>query len=149
PSGARVLFQVLCTYEGEAGVFYVRQPGEKIGKITSITLKYFPSVTGDGYSTLEELILKDPRAAHFKEAYFARNKAHLTRVIPLGEKVKLVTVGNHCRGAIFRNGEAAITSELTTKIDQIAKEIPEFYMGRFDIRFQSFEELKKGEGLAI
>ncbi|HEX7023946.1 MAG TPA: alpha/beta fold hydrolase, partial [Gemmatimonadales bacterium] len=46
----------------EYGVFYYRMPGEATGRVFSITDKRFPSVTGDGRSTLETLILRDPRA---------------------------------------------------------------------------------------
>ena len=40
----------------EAGVFYVRRPGESRGRIFSVTDKEFPRVTGDGVRTLGELV---------------------------------------------------------------------------------------------
>ena len=46
----------------EFGVFYYRRPDEARGRIFSITEKRMPAVTGDGTSTLEELILADDRA---------------------------------------------------------------------------------------
>jgi carbamoylphosphate synthase large subunit len=64
PRGAAYLLQRLVPHEGEAGVFYVRRPGQTRGRIVSITLKYFPHVIGDGKRTLRELILADPRACH-------------------------------------------------------------------------------------
>jgi hypothetical protein len=48
--------------EGEAGIFYCRRPGQPQGRIISITPKYFPYVTGDGWRTLRQLILGDARA---------------------------------------------------------------------------------------
>lgn len=62
PDNADFLLQKLIDFEGEAGVFYVRLPGEKKGRILSLTLKYFPYVYGDGASTFRELILRDRRA---------------------------------------------------------------------------------------
>lgn len=40
----------------EVGIFYVRLPSEQKGRIFSMTEKVFPMVTGDGRSTLRELI---------------------------------------------------------------------------------------------
>ena len=62
PRGARLLLQQLVAHEGEAGIFYVRRPGQARGKVVSITLKYFPYVYGDGRRTVRQLILDDPRA---------------------------------------------------------------------------------------
>ena len=48
PPGARLILQRYVDFEAEAGVFYVRMPGEAKGRIVSLTLKYFPYVYGDG-----------------------------------------------------------------------------------------------------
>jgi hypothetical protein len=47
------------------------------------------------------------------------------------------------------NGNDLATEALTTKIDQIAKQIPNFYFGRFDVRYDNPESLKKGDGFEI
>lgn len=44
PVGQRVVLQRLVDVEGEAGVFYVREPGAVRGRIFSLTLKHFPHV---------------------------------------------------------------------------------------------------------
>ena len=62
PRNACVLLQEFIPDEGEAGLFYIRHPDEARGRITSITLNMPAVVTGDGRSTLRELILADPRA---------------------------------------------------------------------------------------
>ncbi len=46
----------------EAGVFYYRFPGEPKGIVSSIVVKELLYVVGDGKSTLEQLIIKKPRA---------------------------------------------------------------------------------------
>lgn len=46
----------------EIGVFYYRFPHEARGRIFAITEKIFPLITGDGRSTLTELIERDGRA---------------------------------------------------------------------------------------
>ena len=48
PRATALQLQALVTYEGEAGIFYIRHPGEAKGRITSVTLKFAPTVVGDG-----------------------------------------------------------------------------------------------------
>lgn len=149
PAGANFLLQALVEEEGEAGVFYIREPGEKKGRITSLTLKYFPRVTGDGKSTLRDLIMMDTRAGKLAHLYLERHRDRLDDVIPVGESIRLAFAGNHCRGTIFRNGNDQITDAMTEAFDQIARSIDEFYIGRFDIRFGDFDALKAGHGFRI
>jgi hypothetical protein len=55
------LLQDLIPYKNEVGVFYVRHPHEKKGRITGIVAKEFLTVIGDGVSSIEDLIKKTPR----------------------------------------------------------------------------------------
>ena len=146
PSRARVLLQFLVKCEGEAGIFYVRRPAERTGRIFSMTLKFFPQVTGDGTSTLKKLILEDPRAGRAPHLYLGRHAARLNWVPARGERVRLVFAGNHCKGAAFRDGRDLITPALTERVDWLARTIPGFHFGRFDVRFSSLAELRAGHG---
>ncbi|HJQ55334.1 MAG TPA: hypothetical protein VJ890_00420 [Vineibacter sp.] len=149
PTGASLVLQRLADVEGEAGVFYVRKPNEARGRILSLTLKYFPRVVGDGASTLRELILRDPRAGKVPHLYLKRHAARLGEVIAAGEAVRLSFSGSHSKGAIFRDGTGYITKAMQDRIDAIARAIPDFHFGRFDVRFASFEALQRGEGFVI
>ncbi len=149
PHGNKLLLQKMIPFDGEAGVFYVRLPGEDKGQVLSLTLKYFPHVTGDGKSTLEELIHADPRAGRIPHIYLERHKDSLQMVLPTGQPFRLAFAGSHSRGTIFKNGNDFITHEMTNAFDRIAKEIPEFYFGRFDVRFEDIEDLQNGHGFSI
>ncbi len=149
PRGERLLLQELVDHEGEAGIFYVRHPNEAIGRITSITLKHAPVLVGDGRSTLEELVLADPRAGRVPQLYLPRLAHRLHEVPRQGERVRLVFVGNHCKGSIFENGTHLITPALTEAFEQIARAIPGFHFGRIDVRFASLPALTRGEGFRI
>lgn len=149
PAGARFLLQRYVPYEGEAGIFYCRHPGEPRGRILSITLKYFPYVYGDGKRTLRELILADARAGQVPHLYLQRNAFRLDEVPAFGEPVRLAFAGSHSRGAIFRNGTHLVTPAMVARFDQIAQSLPEFYFGRFDIRFEDFARVQDGEGFTI
>jgi hypothetical protein len=149
PEGAAVLLQALVDAEGEAGVFWVRHPEAPDGEIFSLTLKYFPYVTGDGTRTLRELIEADPRAGRIAHLYLPRLADELDRVLAAGERRRLTFSGSHCRGAIFRDGDAYVTEALRARFSRLAGGIPEFWFGRFDVRFDSFEAFLRGEGFRI
>ncbi|MEN8165776.1 MAG: D-alanine--D-alanine ligase [Acidobacteriota bacterium] len=133
----------------EAGVMWWRKPGEDQGLISSMTLKVFPALTGDGHRTLGKLIEADQRAGHLAGVYKNRHRADLGRVLDSGEIFPLVFAGNHCQGAVFRDGTALVTPELEARIEMIARSIPEFWFGRFDIRFNDFGRFLKGEDFKI
>lgn len=149
PPGETVILQDLAPFDEEAGVLYVRMPEECYGTIISVTLKEFPAVTGDGERTLRELIEADRRARRIRSIYFERFEDQLDRVVPDGERVQLVFAGNHCQGAVFRNGAHLGTDALTRRLDDIVSSMGEFYFGRFDIRFRDQESLGDGEHFAI
>ena len=149
PSGAAFLLQRLVPHEGEAGIFYCRRPGQAHGRIVSITLKYFPHVTGDGRRTLRDLILADPRAGKLPHLYLQRHLARLDEVPAAGEAIRLAFAGSHSRGAIFRNGTHLVTPEMEARFDAIAQALPEFHFGRFDVRFEAFSSVQRGEGFTI
>lgn len=129
----------------EASVFYYRYPGERRGRIFSITEKRFPAVTGDGRSTIEDLILNDRRAVCLAEKYFEENKDDLSRVLDPGERHPLIQIGTHSRGAIFVDGEWLRSEQLESRIDEISRSIDGFYFGRYDLRAPSFDDLRDGE----
>lgn len=149
PAGANFILQALIDEEGEAGVFYIREPGEAKGRITSLTLKYFPRVNGDGKRTLRELIMDDPRAGKLAHLYLERHKERLDQVISDGESIRLAFAGSHSRGTIFRNGNDQVTEEMTDAFDKVAQSIDEFYIGRFDVRFGDFDAFRNGKGFRI
>jgi membrane protein DedA with SNARE-associated domain len=147
--GMRLIAQKLSRWPSEAGIFYYRLPSESQGKIFSITDKKFPALIADGETKFGDLILRDRRARIIAPVYFERHRKNLDRVFPKGERVVLSECGNHCQGAIFVNGGYLNGDRLAKRIDAIAKTIPDFYFGRFDIRYDSEERLRRGEAFEI
>ncbi len=133
----------------EFGVFYVRYPGEKQGRIFSVTEKRMPVVVGDGCRTLEELILAEDRAVCMADFYLRKNSQRSREVIPAGESVQLVEIGTHCRGAIFLDGSYAITPALQQAVQEISNRFEGFFFGRFDILVSSVEDFKAGRNLKV
>ena len=149
PADASLLLQRLVPFEGEAGIFYCRRPGQAQGRIVSITLKYFPHVIGDGQRTLRELIGAEPRAGKLSHLYLRRHTARLDTVPAPGEAIRLAFAGSHSRGAIFRNGSHLVTPEMEARFEALARALPEFHFGRFDVRFERFTDVQQGQGFTI
>jgi len=128
----------------EFGIFYTRFPNKEKGFVSSIVMKEMLAVLGDGKSTLQMLILKKDRAklqwGNLQEVY----KERLNEVLKEGEKLELVSIGNHCLGTKFLDGSHLINDKLSETFDQISKQIEGFYFGRFDLRCASLDDLYNG-----
>lgn len=133
----------------EFGVFYLRHPDEKTGRIFSITTKIMTSVIGDGVQTLEELILNDDRAVLSHRHFRRLHQQRLGEIPAMGQRVRLASLGSHCRGALFLNGNHLITPSLEAEMDRIARTFDGFHFGRFDLRCPDEEALKRGEGIRL
>jgi hypothetical protein len=146
---SRVLVQPYHPGPFEAGIFYVRRPGEPRGMIFSITDKVQPRVTGDGRSSLRSLIWRDPRLALQAATLLQQLGPAADRVPSSGERVLLSIAGNHCRGTMFLDGHALITPALERRIDEIARSYEGFFFGRFDLRYANPADFANGEGFRI
>ncbi|MEM9803208.1 MAG: hypothetical protein AAGA20_23015, partial [Planctomycetota bacterium] len=133
----------------EFGVFYTRRPSEERGSVFGITRKEFPTVTGDGRRTVEELVLDDPRACALHRVYSRELGETIDDLPAPGEVVRLVEVGTHARGAVFLDGAELVTPELEAAIERIARRYEGFYFGRFDVRAPTAAHLARGEGLRV
>ena len=143
------LVQDLIPFEKEVGIFYVLYPNEKTGKITGIVSKEFLIVTGDGVSTIEELIKRNPRYELQLKTLKLEYGDQLSNVLPKGEKLNLVPYGNHARGAKFLDGSQGISQKLTETINEMCLQIPGFYFGRLDVMYNNWDELEQGKNFLI
>jgi hypothetical protein len=143
------LIQEYVAYEIELGVFYYRFPSHSKGVISSVVMKEFLTLTGNGKSTLQELILNHQRARLQYKVLAEKYPALMEQVLPDGIKTTLVYIGNHCRGTKFVNGNHLINAHLTEVFDNISSALPGFHFGRYDIRCRSLEELYNGKGIKI
>jgi hypothetical protein len=73
----------------------------------------------------------------------------MDRVLQAGERLALVVAGNHCQGAMFRDGEHLNTAELEQSVDAIARRFEGFYFGRFDVRYSDPALFRLGRGFRI
>ncbi len=144
-----VILQELITFEIELGVFFIKYEVNKTGKVTSVTLKEFLNVTGDGESTIETLMQQSDRA-RFQIEKFRNSKADLLKVVlPKGEKMILEPIGNHNKGTKFLNANYLINSQLDLVFDKISSKIEGFQYGRYDLKVASYDDLYAGKNIKI
>jgi len=149
PRGESVLLQAYVPHEAEAGVFYVRRPGEARGEIFSLAFVYFPFVVGDGRSTVAELLAAEPLYRRKRHLFFADAPERLAEVPRAGRTVRLSICSSSRLGPTYRDARHLVTEALRERFDAIARDIPEFYFGRFDVRFGNLDRFLAGEDFTI
>lgn len=151
----------------EVGCMWMRDadaPEGRIGRVFSMNTKDLPDLVGDGRRTVEQLIYRHRRFRCQADIYLARFAHRRLDVLGAGERLRLVYAGNHAQGAIFRDAGKHITPELEAWVDRAAAAFSApaaaeraalppgdngLDFGRFDIRAESIEKLRRAEGLAI
>jgi len=141
--------QQFVPYEKEVGIFYYRFPGQDNGRLSGIVKKEFLSVRGDGFNAIRKLLMKEDRAILQMKSLERIYGNELDTILPDGQKKIMVPYGNHARGAKFLDDSHLIDQQLTTVIDNVCKQVKEFYFGRLDIRYRDWEELKAGKNFCV
>jgi hypothetical protein len=143
------IIQEFIDFEIEMGVMFYRLPSQPSGKVSSVTLKKFLSVTGNGKNTIEELINQSVRA-RFQYAKLQKKLGEkMQEILPENESLLLEPIGNHCRGTMFLNGNHLINDTLHKVFNEIALPVDGFYYGRFDMKVKSLEDLYEGKNIRI
>jgi hypothetical protein len=142
------IIQELVEYPLEVSVFYYRFPDQQRGVVSGFIQKELMDVYGDGSSTLWELILRHPKARHRPEEMRIKHEQSLNKVIPAGERYILTYAANLNRGAKFTNLHHLIDDDLLVIFDAISHR-SKFFYGRYDIKCESIDDLKKGKNFSI
>ena len=149
PRGARIVPQAYLADEGEAGIFYLREPSANKGYVLGMLLRQYPQVRGDGGSTTARLMARNPRLARIGRDGACEAACDPSRVPSSGERVRLSAVSSSRDGALSLDGNWAITSELTSAIDAVALDMRGFQVGRFDVKFSDLDALRRGTSLKL
>lgn len=143
---AEYIIQDFVDYPFEVSVFYYRHPGNKTGKISAFFSKKLPVIKGDGFSSIEELTRNNK--AEIKEEIDKLSTEKLKDILGKDEIFYLSFVGNRYHGCTFHDLSGLIDHELLKVFDNISV-TNDFYYGRYDIKCQSVEDLKKGKNFLI
>ncbi|MCX6824299.1 MAG: hypothetical protein NT085_04180 [candidate division SR1 bacterium] len=129
----------------EFGILYYRIPGEAKGHITGVTDKRLVFVEGNGKHTLGELVRNHERARFYYKPFKKLHEKMWNKILPVGEKLQMNFLGNHCRGSCFYDATHLINANLEETIDKLSKTIPGFYYGRYDVKVKNIEDLYTGK----
>jgi len=144
------IIQKLITYPMEVSVFYYRYPGNEIGNITGFVRKEALEVTGNGMSTLQQLMKGLESRPNFKpEEWQIKHRLRLQQVIAAGEIFKLAWVANLSRGGTMVNIEDQKDEKLLKVFDALSHFSGQLFYGRYDIKCTSVEDLKEGKNFSI
>ncbi len=129
----------------EASILYHLFPGKNGHfNITSVCVKEFLTIVGDGRRSIRTLILTNPRATFQLERLAQEYASGLERVPAKDEVIPLGAIGNHCLGTKFLNGNYLIDDHLIKVFDPLCRRVEGIYYGRFDLKSDSLEALKNG-----
>jgi hypothetical protein len=143
------LVEEFIEYPVEAAVLYWKNPETGKSGISSVTLKEFLTVTGDGQSTIEALLMQNPRGV-LQVPRLLTEKPDLLKSVPQrAEKVLVELIGNHCRGTKFLNFNHLITPDMVAAYDKIQANLPECYVFRIDLKAPSVSDLQNGRNIKI
>jgi hypothetical protein len=147
---AEYILQELIVYPLEVSVFYYRFPDAQKGTITGFVRKEALEVTGNGTSTLKELMASlEGRPGYKREEWQQKHTNRLQDVIPQGERYKLSWVANLSRGARLVSLEQEKDEKLLQVFDRLSHAAKELYYGRYDIKCTSVDDLKEGKNFSI
>lgn len=141
-----VLLQAYIAAPREYGVLFSRLPdgSDAPGRVSSIVEKVMLAVTGDGKRTLLQLMQADERCRYHLQALEEEYASKLDEVLPPGKTRQLTSIGNHVRGATFRDATALISEALVARFAELSQHVEGFYFGRYDLRCHGPEDLAAG-----
>lgn len=144
-----ILIQEFIDLPLELSVLYFRFPDERRGHVSSVTLKEPLTVTGDGRSSIAELVADYPRARLQWKRLRKRWEQRSDEIPAAGEVVELDPIGNHCRGSTFRNGNHLIDERMVAVFNRVGQQMEGIHLGRFDLKCESIEALKQGRDFKV
>lgn len=145
PQGETFVLQRYLSEPGEAGLFYMHAPDAPTGCLIGIVLRHYPSVTGNGSDSVAELIARDVRLRRATGHAMHECRYDPEHVPAVGETVRLSTIASTRVGGCYRDGTGHATDALTARVDEIARDMGVFLVGRFDVRYSTLESLRRGE----
>ncbi len=149
PRNEDVVLQKFVTYEGEAGIYFARLPDETQGRIMGILLRFFPRVVGDGHSTIHALMAQNPRAHRLGRDGRSEACCDTSRIPSAGEIVRLSITGSTRVGGVYQDATSLVTREMEKAINEIALDMKQIHVARFDVRYESVGALRAGHSFKI
>jgi hypothetical protein len=143
------ILQQYVSFAEEVSVLHFRMPGQDRGTVSSVTLKHYLAITGNGRDTLGQLVHQHPRALLQRDELLRTHGHQWQRIPAEGETVRFHTIGNHSKGCMFLDGRSLISPALRETFDRIQASLPGVFYCRYDIKCASWESLEQGRDFTI
>ena len=131
----------------EIALFYNQPDASMPGRILSMTMKHGFVVTGDGASTIGQLIEQADADRATRRRVARTSHERIAMILPDGESLDLIPVRNHHLGATFQDVSDRITPELEAALCAALDQVSGFQYGRLDCRVPDLASLERGEGI--
>ncbi len=148
-SNEDIIIQEFIAHPIEVGVFYHRFPNSSKDGISSVVMKEFLTVTGNGRDRFGELLSNNFRAKSRLDYFKKKYPNKWDSILPDGVTLKVEPIGNHNRGTKFLDGTHLINQNLVEVFRDISKPLNGFYYGRFDLKVSSIQDLYQGKNIKI
>ena len=143
-----ILLQEFIDYPIELGIlFYWDTDG--VGRISSIGVKNFCVIKGDGKHTFGQLVSRNPRIAKRKKKLRDKFQDLWDSVLHPTQEILVEPIGNHNRGTKFLDGNYRYTKEMLEWVKETVSHISEFDYGRLDLRIKDWDSFKRKEGIKV
>ena len=143
------ILQEYISWSLELGILYYKYPDGSGEEVSSVIVRDFLKVRGDGQTTLQKLMQEKNRVQLNRKHLLGKYKDRLDEILPEGEEIVLEPIGNHNRGTCFLDGSRLITDQMLSVFSKIAADIPGFDYGRFDVKAKSIDDLYHGKNIRI
>ncbi len=143
-----VLIQEYISYPIELGILFFWDTNNK-PCISSIGVKKFCEIEGNGKDTLEKIVLKNHRIAKRKNILKEKFKPKWQQIIPKGEKILIEPIGNHNLGTTFYDGRKYYSEEMLSWVVECVKNIPGFNYGRLDLKIENWSAFRQNRGVKL
>ncbi|MBT8190787.1 MAG: hypothetical protein KJO29_10205, partial [Bacteroidia bacterium] len=143
--GREWLIQEYLDYKREYSLLYYRYPdGSKAG-ISSLIEKVYPTVSGDGLSSIRTLVENYDNAFLDRMDLDRRFGDTLNSIPGAGEIIQLDTIGNYSRGSKFYSLMDEIDEGLVDATTSYFSQVKDIDFFRMDFKANDLEAYKSGD----
>lgn len=142
--GRRWLLQEYIDYEREYALLVARWPDSDKIEILSLIEKKYPTVVGDGISTLKDLILEHPHPYLCKPTVLKRWEAKSASIPESGTSIIIDNIGNYSRGATFHSLMDCISADFCKECSNYLQGFNQLYFYRMDLKADDQRALASG-----
>ena len=140
-----LLLQEFLTEQREFSIMYYRLSRTGESGVTSFVEKHMPTITGDGHSTIDELIIALNNPFIDTEWIFKKLGPKRNDILEKGEQLTVDHIGNYSRGSKFENLSDQIDGVLRATMDSFFDNVTGINFARVDLKSDSLEALKDGK----